>query len=319
MLRSEPRLVLGATVDRRRVGIGNAAKMLGMISDVLVVTDSLGFSNVKPVVLGNAGNLLVYLSPFPIVARVAKLFADDDSMLWREIWDYEIKVARHLMESGIPVVSYSRVVPPGPYPVGATWMTLWEYAELVPIPALSAQQAITMVNHLAIAMSKFQEPLPPLGAWRNVAQAADYLSHRDDGRISTLLMVYKKVNERIHREVLYPAHGDAHQGNLLATGTGWRWIDFEDVSLMPKFWDLASFIGNTVLFHGLKQPIVQAVLRKPEVSQDRPAFQFALAARVIMSTMTNLALALNGHGDGDFAQAQIERIHDFLWVVDQGL
>lgn len=60
----------------------------------------------------------------------------------------------------------------------------------------------------------------------------------------------KEVNERVQSEVLYPAHGDAHPGNRLATGIGWRWIDFEDISLMPKFWDLASCIGNTALFHG---------------------------------------------------------------------
>lgn len=223
------------------------------------------------------------------------------------------------MESGIPVVSYFRDVPPGPYPVGDTWMTLWEYAESASISTLSGPDAIAMLNYLVIAMSKFPEPLPPLGAWRNVAQAADALSSiQDDGRVSTLLLVYKQVNEKIQSEVLYPAHGDAHQGNLLATKMGWQWIDFEDVSLMPKFWDLASFIANTALFHGFTHSMVQAVLRKPEVSQDRPSFQFALEARVIMSTMTNLALALNGHGDWDFARAPLERIHDFLWLIDGG-
>ncbi|WP_229725650.1 phosphotransferase family protein [Calditerricola satsumensis] len=36
-----------------------------------------------------------------------------------------------------------------------------------------------------------------------------------------------------------PAHGDAHLGNLLASPQGWLWIDFEDASRMPRFWDLA--------------------------------------------------------------------------------
>ncbi|PSR21766.1 MAG: hypothetical protein C7B43_21105 [Sulfobacillus benefaciens] len=99
-----------------------------------MVADRLGFSNLKPVVLGNAGNLLVHLSPFPIVARVAKLFPGDDSLFWRDVWEFEIKVARHLMAYGIPVVPYSCLVPPGPYPVGDTWMTLWEYVEPAPIP-----------------------------------------------------------------------------------------------------------------------------------------------------------------------------------------
>lgn len=288
--------------------------------DVLVVAANLGLAHVKPVVLGDAGNLIIHLSPFPIVARVAKLFPGDDSLFWRDVWDREIHVVRHLMELTIPVVPYTRILPPGPYPVSDTWMTLWEYTEQVPMPPLSAQQGVALVTDLAHALSVYSEPLPSLGAWRNVADAADYLllHHRGDDRVSRLVAVYERVNERMPSEVLYPAHGDAHPSNLLATETGWRWIDFEDVSLMPKFWDLASFVGNTALFHGLKHPIVQSMLQQQEVFEDRPSFQFALTSRVTMSTMSNLALALNGHGDLVFAQAQLKLIHDFLWAIDHG-
>lgn len=304
-------VLIGEDVHRR-------TKIL-LISDVLVVAESLGFSNVKPVVLSDAGNLLVHLSPFPVVARVAKLFPGDDARFWRDVCDNEIKVARHLIETGIPVVSYFRDIPPRPYCVGDTGMTLWDYVESTPIPTLSGEQAVAMLNDLVRAMSNFPEPLPPLGAWRNAAKAAENLSSmRDDGRMATLLRVYKHVDEKIQSEVLYPAHGDAHPGNLLASKMGWQWIDFEDVSLMPKFWDLASFVGNTALFHGFNHAMVQTVLRSPEVSYDRLSFQMTLEARVILSTMTNWALAVNGHGDWDFAQAQLQRIDDFLWVVDHG-
>lgn len=64
----------------------------------------------------------------------------------------------------------------------------------------------------------------------------------------------------------------------------------------------------------VEAPVVEAVLGQAEVSNNRPSFQFE--ARVIMAAMTNLAFALNGHGDWDFAQGQLERIHEFLWVVD---
>jgi aminoglycoside/choline kinase family phosphotransferase len=37
-----------------------------------------------------------------------------------------------------------------------------------------------------------------------------------------------------------PLHGDAHTGNLLQSGDGPRWIDFEDVCAGPVEWDLAS-------------------------------------------------------------------------------
>ena len=207
-----------------------------LISEVTNVASRLGFSNVKPMVLRDAGNLIVHLCPFPIVARVATLSDGDDPNFWRTIWRDEIKVATHLMKQGIPVVPYLRIMPPGPYFVGGTWMTLWEYIEPAPIPKLSILEIVGMINELVTAMSDFQEPLPALGAWRNVGQAADFVSSiRDDDRIARLLAAYEDVNERIGSEALYPAHGDAHQGNLLASSTGWQWIDFEDVSLMPKF------------------------------------------------------------------------------------
>lgn len=283
---------------------------------MLTVAENLGLKGISPIVLGDAGNIIVHLAPYPIVARVAKLFDGDDPNFWREIWLHELKVANHLLERGVPVVPCSKLVPPGPHRVADTWMTLWEYAESVSLPTLGAEQAIDMVNDLVSAMLDFNDPLPPLGAWRNVNQAFEHLRSIDnDDRISKLLLAYEQVNERIQTEITYPAHGDAHPGNLLPTSTGWRWIDFEDVSLMPKYWDFASFISNSALFHGLVHHVVQYVLTKTIASTDKQSFQFAMQARVIMSTMTNLSLALQGHGDLEFAHAQLDRINDFLLAL----
>ena len=35
-------------------------------------------------------------------------------------------------------------------------------------------------------------------------------------------------------------HGDAGAGNLMATGAGWVWHDFEDTCTGPVAWDLAA-------------------------------------------------------------------------------
>jgi hypothetical protein len=201
-------------------------------------------------------------------------------------------------------------------------MTLWEYAVPSSLPPLCDKSAIDMVNDLTDDMADFHGPLPPLGAWRNVYAAVENvqtLSRKDD-RIARLLLAFEQVDETMKSlDALFPAHGDAHPGNLLATPTGWRWIDFEDVSLMPKFWDLDSFVGNTALFHGLQHSVVDYVLTRSTVARDQASFQFALRARVIMSTVTNLSLALRGHGDLNFAYSQLERIHDFLALLDGGL
>lgn len=285
-----------------------------MIQELVKVVNDLGLYGITPVTLSDAGNLTVHLKPHPIVARIAKLLPGDDADEWRGIWQNELMVVDHLLQHNIPVVPYSAKIPPGPYKVDQTWMTLWEFALPVELPPLQSPQAIQMVNDLSEAMAAFQEPLPQLGAWRNAVQATGYLreQHNTDERICLLLDNFDQVNETIQNMELYPAHGDAHPKNLLPSLIGWRWIDFEDVSVMPKFWDLASFIGNTALFNGLTHPMVDAVFNLNKVKKDKAAFKFVLKARTVMSTTTNLALALQGHGDLNFAKGQIEQIKSFL-------
>lgn len=285
------------------------------MAEVLATVRDLGLADVQPVILNNAGNLTVHLVPYPLVARIAKLFQGDHPEYWRGVWLRELKVVDHLRLRGVPVVPYAATVPPGPHPVGDTWMTLWEYAEPTSLPALGGQDAVHMVSDLAEAMLDFHEPLPTLGVWGHVRESMEGL--RDlrphDDRIVRLLLAFEEIDGRMRgMETFVPAHGDAHPGNLLSTGRGWRWIDFEDVSLMPPYWDYASFIGNTALFHGFDHPVVACMVSQYVLAKDRPSFQFALRARAVMSTTTNLFLALQGHGDLEFANSQLDRIHGFL-------
>ncbi len=71
---------------------------------------------------------------------------------------------------------------------------------------------------------------------------------------------------------LLPAHGDAHPGNLLPTSHGWRWIDCEDVSSMPQFWDLASFFANPALLRGFDPPLIAPAVNSAEITCPRNPF-----------------------------------------------
>ena len=102
-----------------------------LLTEVTAVSEHLGIKGIYPIVLSNRGNFIVHLAPYPIVARVVKLFDGDDPNFWREIWLKELKVTDRLKERGIPVVPYSSLLPPGPHKVADTWMTFWEYVELV--------------------------------------------------------------------------------------------------------------------------------------------------------------------------------------------
>ena len=102
------------------------------VVEVLSVAKQLGVDGISPVILGDAGNLIVHLDPHPIVARVAKLFAGDDADVWQGILAREVRVARHLARSGAPVVPPAAGAYAEPHRVGETWMTWWQFLPKAP-------------------------------------------------------------------------------------------------------------------------------------------------------------------------------------------
>lgn len=303
----------GRKAERFRRGDGR------LIAHVLAEAAELGLQDIRPVILNNGGNLTVHLHPYPVVARVATLFPGDDPASWRTVWDTEIRVAWHLASTGIAVASPCTKVSPGPHPVGGTWMTLWDYLQPAVLPTLGPKRMVTMVDELAKAIAVVPVPLRRLGAWRNVHPALHHLEvyPENDRSIGYLLTECARIDKAVRSLAeLYPAHGDAHLGNLLATTTGWRWIDFEDVSLMPRHWDFASLIGNVALFRGFSDPLVQHVFNITSSAADLESLHFAMKARLLMSTTCNLSLALRGRGDLDFARAQMDRLPECLASLD---
>lgn len=184
---------------------------------------------------------------------------------------------------------------------------------------LLPEHAVSLVNDLSLAMKSLTGSFPVLGVWERTCQAAARLREQSETRIQALLEVFVKVDKQIRMiapEALIPAHGDAHARNLLPSPKGWLWIDFEDVSLMPVYWDLASFVGNLVLFHGIQEPTYKYMLNNAEIVADKKAFELALSARILLSTLSNLDLALAGHGDLAFATRQLELAETFLYHIN---
>ncbi|MGZ9585766.1 hypothetical protein [Paenibacillus marinisediminis] len=97
---------------------------------------------------------------------------------------------------------------------------------------------------------------------------------------------------------------------------GWIWADFEDISLMPAYWDLASFVSIRALFNGVQEPTFKYILSQINNRSDLEAFRFAIIARILMSTLGNLDFALAGNGDLEFATKQLELAEDFIRQVD---
>lgn len=289
-----------------------------LISQVLLIAEKAGLTDITPIELSNGGNLIIHLAPHPIVARIATVISKEDAENAYKILDRELRVARHLQSKKVPVLLPTDLTNAGPYDVGGTWMTFWKYVPQIQLESPSPSEAIELINGLSRAMKDFVDELPVLGVWERTCQSAVRLSKHSDQSIQALLNVFLRVDEQIRLEssLLIPCHGDAHRGNLLPSPEGWVWSDFEDVSLMPAYWDLASFVGNHALFGGIQEPTFRCILDHINNDTDLKAFGFAITARILMSTIGNLDFALAGHGDLEFATRQLELAEDFIRQID---
>ncbi|CAN7354165.1 phosphotransferase [Paenibacillus sp. LjRoot153] len=289
-----------------------------LVSQVLLIAEKTGLTEITPIELSIGGNLIIHLSPYPIVARIATVSSKEDSEYANKILVRELRVASHLQSKGIPALLPSELTDAGPYDVGGAWMTLWRYVAPTQLQPPSPSEAVELVNGLSIAMKDFSGDLPVLGVWERTCQSANKLRSNPDQRIQALLSVFQRVNKqmRIEPSLLIPCHGDAHARNLLPSPEGWIWSDFEDVSLMPAYWDLASFVSNQALFGGIQEPTFRYILDHFDNGTDLKSFGLAITARTLMSTLGNLDFSFSGQGDLEFATRQLELAEDFVRQVE---
>lgn len=280
-----------------------------LVRQMRQTAEASGLANITPVIISDGANLLLRLDPYPVVARAAIDAMCAGPRHARCVMARELQVAAHLRTQGIPAVQPASWVHPGPYELEeGTWMTLWQYVPHTALPALAPADAVQAVTDLELAMGRYPGILPELGVWKRASKSADRLRGLSDPKLQSLLELYEHADRRMLKPnlPLIPCHGDAHARNLLSGPDGRVWSDFEDVSLMPSFWDHASYMANMVLFGGEEEPHYLYML--DQTGAAGRSFQFILAARMLMSVVGNLDLALAGHGDLPFALSQLERV-----------
>lgn len=202
-----------------------------------------------PVVLADGFNVVVWLSPAPVVARVMTLSAAlrprGDEHIAREL-----AVAEFLATRGIPASRPSSEVPPGPHRCRGLWLSFWECLE-VDVDATQSPEVVGSRLHelhralrdypgpgavLDVPLSDIAEFLRTGGKWQVVAPG-------DLGRIERRLAALHPLigsSRSPHRWL----HGDAHPGNLLRANGEWMWVDFEECVFGPVEWDLACLRGS---------------------------------------------------------------------------
>jgi hypothetical protein len=201
------------------------------------------------VVVAAYSNVLVHLKPAPVIARVmsgtAVLHDDVEKWLAREL-----AVGAFLGERGLAVAP-SDVLDPGPHQHDGLWMTFWEFVEHDRSGSLPpAQELGASLREMHDALAEFPGELGQLSDVRDwlgrliaglrvspglTAEDIDSLRSRLDAMTPTVF------------ETSLPAqaiHADASVSNLLRTGNGLVWNDFEDVCIGPVHWDVAGLIAE---------------------------------------------------------------------------
>jgi aminoglycoside phosphotransferase (APT) family kinase protein len=195
---------------------------------------SLGLTAHDAAVLHNSDKLTLRLQPCDVVARVAPAA--------RQCAQFEVDVAQRLAEVKSPVAELEA---PEVFVRDDYVVTLWAYHETVTTQAIPDADYARALEFLHAGMRRVDLPTPHFTDRVSEAQTlvADHActpALADADRIflaSTLDRMRRAVSESGRPEQLL--HGEPHPGNLLSTGTGPLFIDFETCCQGPIEFDLA--------------------------------------------------------------------------------
>jgi hypothetical protein len=203
------------------------------------VAASLGVRCDEPVVLADGANVIVHLSPAPVVAKVAAsttaVRPDDAAWLQREL-----DVTRFLAGRGAPVVTPSPEMPATVYHGDGQLMSFWRYSRPAGDARPGEDTIGSMLRDLHAELRGYPGVLPVLAPLGDIlAFLARPQTTLTAAQAAALAAAYARLTAELDPDPAQPLHGDAGAGNLMATGGGWVWHDFEDTCSGPITWDLA--------------------------------------------------------------------------------
>ncbi len=211
----------------------------------VAVAEGFGITSTEPVILADGANVVVHLSPAPVVAKVAASTpaVRPDSTAWLQ---RELDVTAFLAARGAPVVPPSPELPATTHSGHGHVMSFWRYQPPAnsggPPPSADEETIGSMLSDLHAVLRGYPGPLPVLAPLQDIpAFLARPQTRLDAGQKAALAAAYARLTAELDPAApAQPLHGDASAGNLMATGHGWLWHDFEDTCCGPVAWDLAA-------------------------------------------------------------------------------
>jgi hypothetical protein len=115
----------------------------------------------EPRVLSDLSNVIVWLAPAPVVARVATSTAAVRAGRGRDWLARDVAVAGFLAERGADVVPPASEPPPGPHVEDGLCLTFWPFVEFDPDHPPSGREAGAALRRLHETLDGFEGELPP--------------------------------------------------------------------------------------------------------------------------------------------------------------
>jgi len=224
------------------------------VAAAVAVAGAQGLRCDAPQVVADGSNVLVHLQPAPVVARVATTTALVRKPVerWMRI---DLDMAKYLAAAKFPVVPPSREVAPGPHLYrndgdDGLVVSFWEFVEHDRNYVASAGEVGALLRELHGALRGYRgelrrlSPFAEIPEWLNEVERWKSVDKAD---LAMLRRGYAEIAARIGRLKLpeQPLHGDAHKKNVLKTGRGPLWTDFEDACTGPVEWDLGCFVRTS--------------------------------------------------------------------------
>ena len=190
------------------------------------------------VVLHDSNRIAVRLLPCDVVARVAHVAHQAGA-------EFEVEVARRLVEAESPVAELEPRVDPRVYVCDGFVVTLWTYYEPMSSPVVAPSAYAEALERLHLGMRRIDVAAPHFTdrvaeAQRLVASRAHTPELADADREllgKTLRSVSRAIGGRGADEQLL--HGEPHAGNVLNTKQGLLFVDLETCCRGPVEFDIA--------------------------------------------------------------------------------
>ncbi len=208
------------------------------MASVVALAARLGLDVGEPVPLRSTNNLVMWLRPSDVVAKISSVPGAASA---------ELAVARALTDKGAPIVSPARRIGQRPYGIAQGEVTFWEYVPqdgvTPPRPESIARAlgdlhgALSTLKAEAVSRTSEEVVTGSLRALDGPDFAPELRS--DDRDLLRRALSDGVVALSTQTGADRPIHGSPHRMNILVDVGVLRFIDFETVQRGPLEWDLA--------------------------------------------------------------------------------